>query len=81
MPVIGEELRQARDPKIRMAFITAANPVCSAPNSEKVARALRQTEFVVYSGHFMDDTAELAHIFLPATTFLEEDDVMRNNFV
>jgi len=76
MPVIGEELLQARQPGIRMAFITAANPVCSAPNSEKVARALRKMEFLVYSGHFMDDTAELAHIFLPATTFLEEDDVM-----
>ncbi len=76
MPVIGEELLQAKDPKIRMAFITAANPVCSAPNSEKVAQALRQTEFVVYGGHFLDDTAELAHVFLPATTFLEEDDVM-----
>lgn len=76
MPCIGEELLNAENPKIRMAFITASNPVCMAPNSKKVAHAFRQMEFVVYSGHFMDDTAELAHVFLPATTFLEEDDVM-----
>jgi len=76
MPKIGEELLHTQNPKIRMAFITAANPVCSAPNSNKVADALKQTEFVVYGGHFLDDTAELAHVFLPATTFLEEDDVM-----
>nr|WP_320010020.1 molybdopterin-dependent oxidoreductase [uncultured Desulfobulbus sp.] len=76
MPTIGEELLRTTNPKIRMAFITAANPVCSAPNATKVARALKQTEFVVYGGHFLDDTAELAHVFLPATTFLEEDDVM-----
>ena len=75
MPVIGEEILQAAGPKIRMIFSTAANPVCMAPNSDKVAQAFRQTEFVVYSGHFLDDTADLADVFLPATTFLEEDDV------
>ncbi len=76
IPNIGEEILQADKPKIRMIFSTAANPVCMAPNSTKVARAFEQVEFKVYSGHFMDDTAELADIFLPATTFLEEDDVM-----
>lgn len=76
MPVIGEEILRAVGPKVRMIFNTAANPVCMAPNSDKVAQAFRQTEFVVYSGHFFDDTADLADVFLPATTFLEEDDVM-----
>lgn len=76
MPLIGQELLNAESPKIRMIFITAGNPVCMAPNSGKVTEAFRQTEFIVYSGHFIDDTAELADVFLPATTFLEEDDVM-----
>lgn len=76
MPVIGEELLTTVNPKIRMIFSTAANPVCMAPNSHKVIKAWQQVEFKVYSGHFMDDTAELADVFLPATTFLEEDDVM-----
>lgn len=75
MPVIGEEILQARNPDIRMIFVTAANPVCSAPNSRKVAEAFRKAEFVVYSGHFLDDTADHANVFLPATTFLEEEDV------
>ncbi|WP_199221401.1 molybdopterin-dependent oxidoreductase [Desulfonatronum sp. SC1] len=76
MPRIGEEILNATNPKIRMIFVTAANPVCMAPNTDKVSRAFRQTEFVVYSGHFLDDTADHAHVFLPATTFLEEQDVM-----
>ena len=76
MPVIGKELLKAENPEIRMIFVTAANPVCMAPNSQKVIQALKQMEFIIYSGHFMDDTAELADIFLPATTFLEEDDIM-----
>ncbi|GAB6038888.1 hypothetical protein JCM15519_34470 [Fundidesulfovibrio butyratiphilus] len=76
MPTIGQEILDAKDPAIRMIFVTAANPACMAPNSAKVVQAFRRTEFVVYSGHFLDDTAELAHVFLPATTFLEERDAM-----
>lgn len=76
LPRIGEEILNARDPEIRMIFVTAANPVCMAPNTGKMVAAFRKSEFVVYSGHFMDDTADLAHVFLPATTFLEEEDVM-----
>lgn len=76
MPTIGEELLNADNPSIRMIYVTASNPVCMAPNSAKVAEGFRKAEFVVYSGHFMDDTADHADVFLPATTFLEEDDVM-----
>ncbi len=76
LPCLGDELLQATDPKIRMIMSTAANPVCMAADSDKVVKAFKQTEFVVYNGHFMDDTADLAHVFLPATTFLEEHDVM-----
>nr|WP_319493524.1 molybdopterin-dependent oxidoreductase [uncultured Desulfobacter sp.] len=76
MPYVGQELLNAENPPIRMVYVTAANPACMAPNSELVAEAFKRMEFVVYSGHFMDDTAELADVFLPATTFLEEHDVM-----
>ena len=76
MPRIGNEIEKASDPPIRMVVVTAANPACMAPDSATVARALAQTECVVYSGHFLDDTADRSHIFLPATTFLEETDVM-----
>ncbi len=76
LPVIGHELLAANDPPIRMIFVTAANPLCMAPNAGKVARAFGKAEFVVSSGHFLDDTSDFAHVFLPATTFLEEIDVM-----
>ncbi|QJT07912.1 molybdopterin-dependent oxidoreductase [Oceanidesulfovibrio marinus] len=76
MPVIGDELLGTDDPPIRMIYVTASNPVCMAPNSDKVAEGFRKAEFVVYSGHFMDDTSDYADVFLPATTFLEEEDVM-----
>jgi anaerobic selenocysteine-containing dehydrogenase/GMP synthase-like glutamine amidotransferase len=81
---VGEEILNARDPEIRMIVVTAGNPACMAPNAAKIARAFEKAEMVVYSGHFLDDTAELADVFLPATTFLEEDDLVAgygHNFV
>lgn len=76
MPRIGEEILAARDPEIRMIFVTAGNPICQAPNSAKVAAAFERTPFKVVAGHFLDDTAQRADIFLPSTTFLEEEDVV-----
>jgi len=76
IPKVGEEILNARAPEIRMIYVTAGNPLCMAPNTARIAEAFRKAELVVYSGHFMDDTADLADVFLPATTFLEEDDVV-----
>jgi len=76
IPRVGEEMLSARDPEIRMIVVTAGNPLCMAPNAARIAEAFAKMELVVYSGHFMDDTADLADVFLPATTFLEEDDIV-----
>ena len=76
MPLIGEELLKAQDPTIQMIFVTAGNPLCMAPDSGKVAAAFAKVPFVVVAGHFLDDTAEQADIFLPSTTFLEEQDIV-----
>lgn len=76
MPLIGEEILTARAPEIEMIFVTAGNPVCQAPNSAKVKAAFEKIPFVVVAGHFLDDTAQQADIFLPTTTFLEEQDVV-----
>ncbi len=76
MPELARDLNRTVNPKIRMAMISAGNPVCMAPDSAAVAAALKQLECVVYCGHFLDDTADVADYFLPATTFLEETDVM-----
>jgi anaerobic selenocysteine-containing dehydrogenase len=76
MPCIGEEILSAREPEIGMIFVTAGNPACMAPNSKKVRAGFEKTGFVVVAGHFLDDTAAAADIFLPVTTFLEEEDVV-----
>jgi anaerobic selenocysteine-containing dehydrogenase len=75
-PLLGEGIISSEDPPIKMAWINGTNPVISCPNSNKVIRALEGLDFLVVVDHFMTDTADLAHIFLPSTTFLEEEDIV-----
>lgn len=75
-PLLGQGLLDASDPPIRMLFVNGGNPVNQSPNSNLVARAMRQLEFVVVVDSFLTDTADFAHVFLPTTTFLEEEDAL-----
>jgi anaerobic selenocysteine-containing dehydrogenase len=61
---------------VRAVWITAGNPVAMLPDSHKVAEALRTRELVVVVDPFMTDTARLAHLVLPTTTLIEDDDVV-----
>lgn len=73
-PLLGQGILDANDPPIRMAYIWAANPVAMLPDSETVAKALRQTEFTVVVDPLMTDTGSCANLVLPTTTFLEQED-------
>ncbi|MHC1759508.1 MAG: molybdopterin-dependent oxidoreductase [Negativicutes bacterium] len=74
-PIIGQEILDA-EPPIQVLMVTAGNPVCMSPNAAKVARAFQTIPFKVVVGHFLDDTAQLADIFLPSATLIEEDDIV-----
>lgn len=76
MPQIGREILAATDPPVRMAVITAANPVCMAPDSGRVAQALDAVPFVVHMNLFLDDTADHADLFLPCAAFFEQRDLV-----
>ena len=74
-PLLGQELLAA-DPKVRVAIVDNGNPVSQLPDSAAVARGLGAVGFLVVLDAFLTDTAELAHVVLPTTTMLEEDDVV-----
>jgi anaerobic selenocysteine-containing dehydrogenase len=75
-PLLGPEILAATDPPIRAVWVTAGNPVAMLPDSASVARALETREFVVVVDSFLTDTAERAHVVLPTTTLLEDDDLL-----
>lgn len=75
-PLLGEQVLAAHDPAIRMMWISCANPVAMLPDSHTVARALSTRELTVVVDAFLTDTARAAHLVLPTTTMLEDDDLV-----
>ena len=75
-PLLGEQVLAAADPAVRMMWISCANPVAMLPDSRTVARALETREMTVVVDAFLTDTARAAHLVLPTTTMLEDDDLV-----
>ena len=63
-------------PPVKALFIQNTNPMIVAPESARVREGfLRDDLFVCVHEQFMTETAAMADIVLPATTFLEHDDM------
>jgi anaerobic selenocysteine-containing dehydrogenase len=76
-PILTGEGRDLGDgPPITALFIQNTNPMNVAPDLGKVREGfLREDLFVCVHEQFLTETAMMADIVLPATTFLEHDDI------
>jgi anaerobic selenocysteine-containing dehydrogenase len=75
---LGQALLELRDPPIRALFVSANNPAVTCPDAAAVRRGLaREDLFTVVHDPFLTDTARYADLVLPATTYLETEDLFR----
>lgn len=65
------------DPPIQSLFVYNSNPLVVAPDQLRLKEGLaREDLFTVVSEHFVTDTARYADLVLPATTQVEQHDLM-----
>lgn len=70
---VVELLNEAADGRIKCMYIMGENPMISDPDISHVREALDTLDFLVVQDIFLTETAELADVVLPGTSFLEKD--------
>ncbi|WP_346897761.1 molybdopterin oxidoreductase family protein [uncultured Roseibium sp.] len=74
----GDEDALQDGPPVTAMLIQNTNPVSVAPEQELVKKGFaREDLFVCVHEQFMTETAKMADVVLPATQFLEHDDIYR----
>jgi anaerobic selenocysteine-containing dehydrogenase len=72
----AEALRHG--PPVTAMIVQNTNPLSVCPDQNKVKQGFaREDLFVCVHEQFMTETAKMADVVLPATTFLEHDDIYR----
>jgi formate dehydrogenase alpha subunit len=64
--------------RIKALYLIGENPILSDPDAGHVRDALSKLDFFVAQDIFLTETAELAHVVLPAASFAEKDGTFTN---
>jgi len=68
----------ALEGKLKSLYIMGENPVLSDANARHVREALESLDFLVVQDIFLSETAQLADVVLPASSFAEKDGTFTN---
>jgi len=73
-----EMMEAAYRKDIKALYLVGENPAVSDPDIQHVRQALAKLEFLVVQDIFLSETAEFAHVVLPAASFAEKDGTFTN---
>ncbi|MDI6827671.1 MAG: molybdopterin-dependent oxidoreductase [Armatimonadota bacterium] len=73
-----EMLRGCESGALKALMIFGENVVLSAPNTKATLSALDKVDFLAVSDLYLNETANLADVVLPACSFLEKDGTFTN---
>jgi formate dehydrogenase alpha subunit len=77
--VVTEMVEACLTGDIRAMYVVGENPLLSEPDLHHAEKALGQLEMLVVQDLFLHETAERAHVFLPAASFAEKDGTFTNS--
>ena len=75
---VVEMMNAAWEGKIKGIYVMGENPLVSDPHSHHVEEALKKLDFLVVQDMFLSETAQLAHIVLPAASWVEKEGSLTN---
>jgi formate dehydrogenase alpha subunit len=70
---VTEMMEAAYHGDLKGLFVLGENPMVSDPDINHVKTALERCEFLVVQDIFLTETAQLADVVLPGTTYVEKD--------
>ncbi|PKG23249.1 assimilatory nitrate reductase catalytic subunit NasC [Niallia nealsonii] len=73
-----EMFEKTDEGEIKGMFLMCSNPVMSNPDANFIKRALGKLKFFVVVDMFMSETAKMADIILPTSSYLEDEGTMTN---
>jgi formate dehydrogenase alpha subunit len=77
--VVTEMTEACLTGEVRAMYIVGENPLLSEPDLHHAEKAIGQLDFLVVQDLFMHETAERAHVFLPAASFAEKEGTFTNS--
>ncbi len=75
---VTEMMPAILDGRLHALYVMGENPMLSDPNLEHVEHALKALDLLVVQDIFLSETAQLAHVVLPAAAWLEKDGTKTN---
>ncbi|PIY31564.1 MAG: formate dehydrogenase subunit alpha [Candidatus Infernicultor aquiphilus] len=70
---VVEMMNEAAKGNLKAIYIMGENPMLSDPDIHQVKKALENLEFLVVQDIFLTETAQLADLVLPGTSYAERD--------
>ena len=74
----SEMIDSAEKNLLKALYIIGENPVVSEPDSSHTEKALKNLDFLIVQDIFMTETAKLADVILPASSFAEKNGTFTN---
>ena len=75
---LTEMMPAAAAGEMKALYIMGENPVLTDPDGNHIIKALNRLDFLVFQDLFLNETAELADVVLPAASFAEKDGTFTN---